>query len=501
VVSDTPTKLTAHSYREIYITTANAKIIRGTKYNPEVEKTFRFVEETSSLSSQDLITINTAKSGRVFAGSNGGKIIFKDTGSIVNETTYSADPVTWTETTATPTASIHSVLQIQALDNLNIYALIEDTGSLQNVLFNSTDSGSTWNRLYTYPEGIKKVIVYNTASIYAINQFGNKFYYTTSSFVEITTTTIDNTTASYADVFELDTARSLTQSSIVFLLGGSFGIRATNAKLLYPLMGPWTDNSWTLCAIAGESGYNYWVGGGTTFPAARGSKDNPYNLGSEPILLVSSNGGESWENAITRLSEQEPPDTGNSGGDFTFTSISEGQYFIQEDKDVFNIYNSNDNGNTFTKTDSNLYRDDLKYPGNLDGIRKIRFFDSKFGVAVGDVNQTQLENGSKISITNDGGATWNFVESTELDQFNFNSVFVTRQLDDSEYEVYVTAYPKDLSLDGYIFRSKTSGRIFSTAYRFTDSATTGLAYQPQDIYFSNPLISSVNLATLFAVVV
>jgi photosystem II stability/assembly factor-like uncharacterized protein len=494
VVNDIPTKLIAHSYREIYIITANAKIIRGTKYVYDFNKSFRFVEETSSLTSQNLVTIHTAKTGKIFAGTDTGKIIYKETGSITNETTYSTDPVTWSEVASAITGSSHKILQVVALNNSTVFALIEDTTSLNNVLFKTTNGGTSWTQLYTYSEGIKKVIPYDESNIYAINQLGSAFYITTNGFSTVTTFIIDRTTNKFSEIFELDSARTLSQGTILFLLGGDFGIRATNLSILYPVMGPWTDNSWTLCAIAGEEGYPYWIAGGTTFAATRGGSTS---LGSEPILLTSNNGGITWENAITRLKEQEPPDLGiNGGGDFTFTSISEGKYLIDSNKDTFPVYASDDQASTFKKVNSNLFRQDLKYPGNSDGIRKIRFYDSNFGVAVSDItDQNDPKSFSLISITKDGGANWSYVGGPDLEGFNFNSVFIPTQSISGEYLIYVTAYPKDLSADGYVFVSNDSGNTWKTSPGWTQLPTSNdrLSYQPQDIFFVNDLTGSVTV--------
>lgn len=489
VVNDVPTKLFTHSYREIYIITANSKVIRGTKYNYSFQNEFRFVEETSGITGENLIAIHSATTGRIFAGSDNGKIIFKDTGSITNETTYSTDPVTWSLTTANPTSSISEIIQLHAFNNVTLLALVEDTGSRQSTLFKSENSGSTWTQMYAYPTGIKKFIAFDTASIYAINQAGTKFYYTTSSFAEIKTSILDATTGSYADVFQLDNVQT-TQNNKVFLIGGAFGIRATQMSVQYPIMGPWTDAEWTLTSITGEDGFNYWIAGGTTFAALQ-SGASP---GSEPILLKSENGGDVWESAVLNITEQEPP-----LGDFTITSISEGTYFVESGNDVFNIYGSDNNASTFQKTDSNLFRDKIKYPGNLDGIKKLRFYDSLFGVAVSDIvdpNNPSSNAGSIISTTIDGGNTWQYQSAPELDGFKLNSVFITTQSLDGKYEVYVTAYPIQPTPgtpDGYVFKSLDSGQSWKTSLKDLPSSLSGLVYQPQDIFFVNASTGSVTI--------
>lgn len=483
VTTEVPTKLFSHTYREIYIVTANSKIIRGTKYNYSFDNDFRFVEETSGLTSTDLISLHSARTGRIFAGSAVGDIIYKDTGSIDNETTYSTDPVTWTAATS-PTGSASKVLQVQALDNSVVFALLEDNTSYQITLFKSTDNGTTWSQIHVYDEAIKNFVAYNENKIYAMNSYGSMFVYTTDGFSTVSNSILGvGESSDYPTTFELDEARSTDESSILFLLGGSFGVRASTMNIQYGIMGPWTDNSWALVAITGKNGYDFWIAGGTTFFPKLAI---PGDRGSEPILLNSTDGGETWTNAISRIATEEP-----KLGDFMFTSISEGRFTVEGGNDVFNIYSSNDQGNKFEKKNSNLFLENEKYPGNLDGIQKIRFYDSKFGVAVGNIrNQNDSQAKCKVAITTDGGETWAFAPNAPV-EYHFNSVFVTTHSiasdGSTQYEIYATAYPTDYNRDGWVFLSRDSGVTWVTSQGWkgvnVSPGDDRLTYQPLDIFF------------------
>jgi photosystem II stability/assembly factor-like uncharacterized protein len=508
--TSSPLGLVAHSYREIYITAENAKILRGTKFQYSFENNFTFVEETSSLSTEILTSINTAKTGRIFAGTNDGILIFKDTGSIIDETTYSTDPVTWTQATSSPTGSAHTIVQLQAIDNDKIYALIKDTGTLDTVLFRSDNSGSSWSQLYAYPENVSQFFVYDDTpsneEIYALNQDGTLIYATANSFSTVTQYAISSDDNSNFESIEYDS----TQTSKIFLLTARNGISMTDLQTV-KRAGPF-DSQWTLCAITGEDGNDFWIAGGTTFTAKRGTPALN-DLGSEPLLLRSSavpisqgQGGEIWENYTDRIEPDEPLVTGTSGGDFTLTSLSEGTYIVEESKDIFNVYSTANEGASFTKVNSNLYREDNIYPGNMDGIQKLRFYDNKFGVAVSDISidetlktatniNTDPNTTSKISITNDGGVTWNYAFLPL--EYNFTSVFITTKslnlnTNQDEYQIFATAYPTDDSSDGVIFKSDTSGLTWQIIYTFPQS-TSGLSYRPADIFFVNDSTGSVSV--------
>lgn len=500
VVSDDPVMMHVHAHSEVYVITKNAKIIRGIKYYQDFDFAFRnplyFTEEFSGLQQEDLNTIHSAKTGRIFAGSTAGKIIFKETGSILDENLYSTDPVTWIETSEFPNIS-GQILQLQALDNSTVFALTEDTESLDVSLFKTEDAGNSWVNIYTYPTNIKKFIALDTNNIYALSFNGEIIYYTEDAFTTTDTfSAISNITENkYANSFDIDDAKK-TDNIINFLLGGSYGVNITDLTDINNL-GPWKNSSWALMSIAGEFGYSYWIGGGTTF-AIRGTSGDPTDPGSEPILLISSDGGEVWGNAVPRITDQEPPETNGGGGDFAITSISEGQFYVQFVKDTFNVYSSIDEAKTFNKTNSNLFRENKKYSGNLDGIRKIRFYDSNFGAAVGNIKQTEFPNNeSKISVTFDGGTTWDYVSVQGGGDYTYNSVFITTQsfnlnTNKLEYELYASAYLDGRVEGGVIFKSNDSGNSWKKVLTLPASSN-GLTYQIKDIYFVNAQTGSISI--------
>jgi photosystem II stability/assembly factor-like uncharacterized protein len=467
-----PTAIFARTHSEIYIATETGNIIKAT-FN-RLTVSFSFTTEISGTTnklfsldggrSEGWVKVNTGN--LLFASGEDGTLIYKN---------YSQS--TWSVATA-PTAvghGIEDVIQIVALTDTQLYALTYDVTNNTSYVYKSTNGGVSWS---------SPLFVPNTGENYIRMTVAERVPATTPIFV-ITCLSADGQTlrvskndgstwqiySTLADpgstVIAVDTSveyinRAVPEEGSI-LIAGSTGIKLTD-YIVTSRIGAWNEIPISLVGITGEAGYPFWACGGTTTSTGQSS---------EPFLLKSTDAGNTWQDASPLL-PAETLITNKTGGDFILTSLSEGRYTVGADYDRYYLYRSDDEGSTFTKHDSNLYRLDV-VDSNKNGenrIRDIQFRSNKIGYAVmqiedfdgpdNPVRTQQPPNTNKLAKTIDGGITWSALTFPS----NYNPVAISF-VDTNVGYVYAEAEknaPDFSTVSNKIFKTTNGGTSWTVSY-------------------------------------
>jgi photosystem II stability/assembly factor-like uncharacterized protein len=455
-----------------FITTKGGKIIKVTI---DIQlKTIAFLQETSG-TSEDLLSLYGPKNNShyngnyIFAVGNNDTILQRD-----------ISVATWTPLTD-PTGGSENIVQVAPLSDTNIYVLTNDLTNNTSTVYVTTNGGSSWSTASGGPvSGIfKKFVVrqFGTPVLIAmLSSDGATVNYTIDGGITYLT---EKYTFGNIDIVldnRLNNYNSNT-SPIYFFLAGSGGVIHIKDFEDFNKVGPWPATPIALCGITGESGYAYWVGGGTA--------TNPDVNASRTYLLKSTDSGDTWTNVTSTIQKSI-----NFLGQFIITSLSEGKFRPVSSNDMFFIYNSNDSGTSFDPVNSNLYTDTKKYQntvlGQYNGIRRMHFPSDTVGYAVSNIYDSFIPeyrsktdtNQNKIAKTVDGGRNWGFLNAPP--GYEFRSVFFV-----SNTTGYVCGYPSKFNLsdrsstDGKIFKTTDGGQTWSPVHSFTLSS--GGHYTPVDI--------------------
>lgn len=502
----TPTKIWAKSATEFYILTTDSEIIKATKADEDLNSIITFTYDDSNLSSVELYTMG-GTSTKAYAAGKDGTVVYN---------TYIDDQ--WTQTTTSPTTigySNENVIKIQVLSDNTVLALTQASDGLTH-LYLTADGGDSWNKLAYDGEdtiltnSIIDFSAHDASNIFALLGDGTSLISTDDGFS--TTTIYSDFLISVASTFTIDLKNSENAPpSFIFLSAGRYGIDTFSLlKNLKSKIGPYelsvNMGSYVLLGFAGGDGYPCWIGGGVT-ANARGGRADIGDLGAEPLLLRSDDNGQSWSNYTTNIFPSEPISTSESGGDFAITSISEGQYTIEDKNDIFNIYRATPSVDRFESVNSNLFNENFEYSNiQNDGINKIRFHSSTNGWAVGNIkpiNEDSIFYGDgnenplvgKLAFTEDGGQSWNIYGwpaiPDPLEYDDIRSVFPSDVMTEGvSYKLFIGAVKKqpDDTYKSGIFEL-TGGT--SDVYRFYTLSLDTTPYQIGDIFFVNPSTGSV----------
>ena len=415
----TPTKIWAKNSTELYVITTDGEIIKGTKSDSAINTEIIFTTENSGLSSTSLNSIS-GNSTKLYAGGDGGVVVYN---------TYAND--TWTQTSeALTTYTDESIIKLQVISDDVVYALTKDSSSITH-FYVTSNGGDSWTE-FSYEgsneDAYKSIVdfyVHDASYIFGLCGDGTSMISTDNGFS--TSVKYQNFFSTQMFTFALDKKNSENApSDFIFMSGNRFGITQFNIFLNRKVdIGPYGVERlgrYILMSIAGSPGYPFWIGGGITSPA-RGGRPDIGDLGAEPLLLRSDNSGLDWYNYTTFIFPSEPFDTTVAGGDFAITSISEGQYVIEDKADIFNIYKSDPSAVKFDSINSNLFNQNKEYDNvNSDGITKIRFYNKDNGWAVGNINPEEYKfvdstvnlDAGKFAYTEDGGQSWQLYPYNEI---------------------------------------------------------------------------------------